>query len=169
MLSKRIACLLVGSAVCSGLLLSGSDVASASAVQPPETVEQMSDEMVGQSVDLEQAFTLLESIPDSVLEEGDAALAAWGSARGVPVRSTRGSILGCTGAIALVVASTAFPAAKILKIKRLITSLGGVTKAVRLFWGASFSYEKVRALGGAAAALGAELLGITQIRQQCFR
>ncbi|WP_181420088.1 MULTISPECIES: hypothetical protein [unclassified Curtobacterium] len=41
-----------------------------------------------------------------------------------------------------------------MRIKRLINSLGGVTKAVRIMWGASFSWEKIRALGGAAAALG---------------
>ena len=35
-------------------------------------------------------------------------------------------------------------------------------------WGASFSWEKIRALGGAAAALGAELIGVTAVRQKCF-
>ncbi|MBF4607720.1 hypothetical protein [Curtobacterium sp. VKM Ac-1393] len=59
-------------------------------------------------------------------------------------------------------------AAKILKIKRLIDSLGGVTKAVRLFRGASFKWEKIQAIGGAAAALGAELLGIAAVKQKCF-
>jgi hypothetical protein len=36
-------------------------------------------------------------------------------------------------------------------------------------WGASFSWEKIRALGGAAAALGAELLGIAAVKRGCFR
>lgn len=48
-------------------------------------------------------------------------------------------------------------------------SLGGVTKAVRIIWGASFSWEKIRALGGAAAALGAEILGIAAVKRGCFR
>lgn len=56
-----------------------------------------------------------------------------------------------------------------MRIKRLINSLGCVTKAVRIMWGASFSWEKIRALGGAAAALGAELLGIAAVKRGCFR
>jgi len=84
-------------------------------------------------------------------------------------RAARASILECTGAIAVLIASTAFPVAKILKIKRLINSLGGVTKAVRIMWGASFSWEKIRALGGAAAALGAELLEVAAVKRGCFR
>ena len=58
---------------------------------------------------------------------------------------------------------------KKVRIKCLIKSLGGVTKAVRIMWGASFSWEKIRALGGAAAALGAELLGIAAVKRGCFR
>lgn len=80
----------------------------------------------------------------------------------------RASVGGCVAAIAAVIASTAFPAAKILKIKKLIKSLGGVVEAVKIIAGASFSYEKLHALGGAASALAAELLGIDGIKKQCF-
>ncbi|WP_420368740.1 hypothetical protein [Curtobacterium sp. L1-20] len=34
--------------------------------------------------------------------------------------------------------------------------------------GSPFTWEKIRALGGAAAALGAELLGIAAVKQKCF-
>ncbi|SBN64709.1 hypothetical protein GA0004736_3673 [Curtobacterium sp. 9128] len=53
-------------------------------------------------------------------------------------------------------------------IKKLFDGLGGVAKAVQLFWGASFKWEKIQALVGAAAALGAELLGIAAVKQRCF-
>lgn len=64
--------------------------------------------------------------------------------------------------------STAFPAAKILKAKKLIKALGGVKSAIKIMADASFSYEKMRAFGGAAAALAAELTGIGAVRSQCF-
>jgi hypothetical protein len=121
------------------------------------------------SADLEQGLAFIDEIPEAVLVDGDAALQEWlRAAHPELLRGSRADILGCAGAIAWLIASTAIPAAKILKIKSLINSLGGVTKAVRLFWGASFKWEKIRALGGAAAALGAELLGIAAVKQKCF-
>lgn len=122
-----------------------------------------------QAADLEQGLALIEQIPDSVLAAGDAATHEWLRENHPELLSgSRADILGCAGAIAWLIASTAIPAAKILKIKRLINSLGGVSKAVQLFWGATFKWEKIQALGGAAAALGAELLGIAAVKQKCF-
>lgn len=122
-----------------------------------------------QSADLERGLAFISSIPEAVLVAGDDALQEWLRANHSElITASRADIVGCAGAIAWLIASTAIPAAKILKIKRLINSLGGVSKAVRLFWGASFSWEKIRALGGAAAALGAELLGIAAVKQKCF-
>ncbi len=128
-----------------------------------------------------QLLELIAAIPDSVLLQGDAAKNAWIAERlvasGLPasaVASLDGSgtvpegFLQCTGAILLLIASTAIPAAKILKIKRLMNSLGGVTEAIKILWGASFSHEKLKALGGAAAALGAELLGIAAVKEACL-
>jgi hypothetical protein len=122
-----------------------------------------------QAAELEQALALIDEIPESVLLAGDAALHGWmASNHPELLRSARADILGCTGAIVWLIASTAFPAAKILKIKKLIDGLGGVAKAVQIFWGASFKWETIRALGGAAAALGAELFGIAAVKEKCF-
>lgn len=121
------------------------------------------------AADLERGLALIDEIPASVLLAGDAALQDWMVVNHPELlRSARADIVGCAGAIAWLIASTAIPAAKILKIKKLIDGLGGVTKAVRLFWGASFKWEKIQALGGAAAALGAEFLGIAAVKQKCF-
>ena len=127
-----------------------------------------------QLAEMEDALSIIERIPDSVLHAGDAATQQW-LAENAPAPSAGGgevtlqaNILGCAGAIATVIASTAFPAAKILKAKALIKQLGGVTEVAKIMWGASFSHEKVKALGGAAAALAGELIGITQIEEQCF-
>lgn len=81
--------------------------------------------------------------------------------------ATRAGFLECSGAILLAIGTTAIPVAKVLKIKKLMNSLGGVNEAIKIMWGASFSYEKLQALGGAAAALGAELLGIAAIKTAC--
>ena len=120
------------------------------------------------AADLLAAFDLIGSIPESVLLSGDAATAAWMAEHHPESLHSRADLLGCAGAIAWLIASTAIPAAKIVKIKRLLDTLGGEIKAVRIFWGASFSYEKIRKLGGAAAALGAELLGITAVTSKSF-
>jgi hypothetical protein len=128
--------------------------------------------------DVRGALELIESVPYDVLVQGDAATAAWfrenGPGAGAGAVDDRGlvttqaSVLGCTAAIATVIASTAFPAAKILKVKKLIGELGGVAKAVQIFWGASFSYEKLQVVGGAALALAGELIGITSVKEECF-
>ncbi len=81
--------------------------------------------------------------------------------------TTRAGFLECSGAILLVIGTTATHEAKVLKTKKLMNSLGGVNEATKIMWGASFSYENLQALGGAAATLGAELLGIAAIKTAC--
>ncbi|MDO4665358.1 MAG: hypothetical protein Q4A71_03990 [Actinomycetaceae bacterium] len=39
---------------------------------------------------------------------------------------------------------------------------------MKIMWRASFKIEKMKATGGALAELGAELLGITGVKDQCF-
>lgn len=130
-----------------------------------------------QAAEIEAELNYLMSIPDSILLEGDAALHQWtaqnppaGPVTGVPGDQvgTNANVFLCTGAIAAAIAGVALPAAKILKIKKLMNELGGVTEAVQLMWGASFSYEKMAAAGGAFGALAAEFVGIAGIQQECF-
>ena len=49
-----------------------------------------------------------------------------------------------------------------------VLSIGLVT-SISAVAGASFSYEKMQALGGAAAALAGELIGITAVKKGCFK
>ncbi|MFJ2621733.1 hypothetical protein [Glutamicibacter sp. NPDC087344] len=130
---------------------------------------------VGEAQQVEELLRAIDQIPESVLLQGDEATRLWVAQNlgekpliigGIAVAKPAG-FLECSGAILLAIGTTAIPAAKILKIKKLMDSLGGVTKAIKLMWGASFSHEKMKALGGAAAALGAELLGIAAVKKAC--
>lgn len=151
-------------------MLAAPSAHAAAATASAADFSTLAEDLDLQAADVERGLQLIESVPESVLLEGQAAYETWVAAnQPLLQRTARASILECTGAIALLIASTAFPVAKILKIKRLISSLGGVAKAVRIMWGASFSWEKIRALGGAAAALGAELLGVAAVKRGCFR
>ena len=119
---------------------------------------------------LENGLELIMSVPDSILNQGNQATQVWMEENYPSYLQTltRANLWGCAGAIAAIIASTALPAAKILKIKKLIKALGGVNEAAAIIWGASFNYEKLQSLGGAAAALAAELLGIAEVQSQCF-
>ncbi|KZC95751.1 hypothetical protein [Clavibacter sp. Sh2126] len=171
---NQISALLLSGAVGVAVAFGGTSPAVAAASSAPAESTGQSAPSEAQLRDFEQGLALVEQIPDDVLVQGDAATQQWLAAN-APANtapegmvSTQASVLGCGAAIATVIASTAFPAAKILKVKALIKSLGGVTEAAKIMWGASFSYEKVQALGGAAAALAGELIGVTQIKEQCF-
>mgnify|MGYP000850641693 FL=1 len=119
--------------------------------------------------DMEQALEVIESIPDDVLLKGDAATKEWlESNQKVNELNQEASVWGCAAAIAGLIGGNLIAAGKLLKIKRLIKSLGGAYEAARIMWGASFKYEKMIAAGGALGALASEFFGITQVRQQCF-
>lgn len=113
-----------------------------------------------------ELFSYYEKIPNSVLESGDEALAQW--QKDNPMPKPRASFWGCVGSLAWLIGSNVVGAGKIIKIKKYIKELGGVWEAVKLIWGAGFSYEKMKAAGGALAGLGAEILGIKGVKDQCF-
>ena len=168
---------LVGLVVTCGLAAGSTTAVAAqpTASVPPERAVVASAS--NQGAELEAELNYLMSIPDTVLLEGDAALQQWAAqnpptdpAAGIPGDQvgTNANVFLCTGAIAAAIAGVALPAAKILKVKKLMNELGGVTEAVKLMWGASFSYEKMAVAGGAFGALAAELVGIAGIQQECF-
>jgi hypothetical protein len=150
---------------------------------------------------LSSLFDVLDTIPDSVLESGDAALDAWLVANGLRepgavkrsedvVLDTRGvdgemetslferaalqarvswwKVAKCVAAIVQMLATTAVPAAKILRIKKYIKALGGAKQAVKLLLGATSKAEKLKAGGEVLVNLSAELLGISSVKKNCF-
>lgn len=166
---KSVAGLLAAAMMAFGMVnvADAADMQTSGVSQP--SAEEMSYLQEVNANSLQRLLDYYESIPDTVLEQGDVALQAWQNTH--PQQQGprfRANFWGCAGAIAGVIASTAFPAAKILKIKKLVKALGGVRSAIKIMAGASFSYEKLQALGGAAATLAAELIGIGSVRSQCF-
>lgn len=169
----------IGMLTAAALIFSAAPAATAAPAAPPAAPVVASAAGASTQTPEQRAeglTTLLEqvtAIPDDVLQAGDEATQAWIDENLVAAGDdgtvvAKASVLGCAGSIAVALAGVAFPAAKLLKIKKLADELGGVKKAVDLLWGASFNYEKVQAAGGALASLGAELIGIASIKEQCF-
>lgn len=161
--------------VISGSLLYSGGVANAATPSPTETsnVVQTSGSALDNEAQAVELLKIIDQIPEEVLMRGDAATRSWVELNLEPGVPGPGEIVPtasfwkCSGAILVTIGTTVFPAAKLLKIKRYMKALGGTTEAIKILWGASFSYEKLQAIGGTAAALGAELLGIAAIREAC--
>ncbi|KAK4234781.1 hypothetical protein C8A03DRAFT_18379 [Achaetomium macrosporum] len=147
---------------------------------------------------LDRLLAEIESIPDDVLAAGDEALHKWlvehgdragddsenlkrdedsSDIEGLTTLLERGELMAraswwkvtkCVAAIVQLLATTAVPAAKLLRIKKYIEALGGVKQAVQLLLGATTKAEKLKAGGEALVALSAELLGISTVKNNCF-
>lgn len=144
------------------------------------------------SFSLDRLFAEIEAIPDEILEEGDEALHQWLVANGhraddanlkrdvddanlsifdrsaLVARASAWKIAQCVAAIIEVIATTAVPAAKLLRIKKYIKALGGTKKAVKLLLSATTTEEKLRVGGQALVRLAKEVLGISSIQSKCF-
>lgn len=129
--------------------------------------------------EVEPFLEAIESIPDTLLEEGDSnkinqyfrdrgiITRVYNEERGERVRSKRGVVM-CTAAIAAVLVTTAIPVAKIGKIKKYIKSLGGLSEAVPLIIFASSSAERLRAAEDSLKSLIALVFEIDAIREHCY-
>lgn len=148
--------------------------AAANTVEPVSPEGNLNPELEAEAQQMESGLNYVMSIPEEVLQQGDAATQQW--LRDNPINpaaqegrvTTYASVLGCSGAILGMLGGNLVGAAKILKIRKYIDALGGVKDAVQLMWGASFSYEKMMAAGGALGSLAAELTGVASIKAACF-
>jgi hypothetical protein len=141
---------------------------------------------------LDRLLAAIDDIPDDILEQGDEALHKWLVEHGyregneklkrdddtdVLALLTRGELAArasiwkiakCVASIVQLLATTAVPAAKLLRIKKYIKALGGTKDAVKLLLGATTKAEKLKVGGEALVALAAELLGISTVKNNCF-
>ncbi|KAG7293522.1 hypothetical protein NEMBOFW57_003574 [Staphylotrichum longicolle] len=145
---------------------------------------------------LDRLLAEIDEIPDEVLEQGDDALHKWlvdhGHRAGneklkrddsseeaaanlsllergeLAARASIWKIAKCVAAIVQLLATTAIPAAKLLRIKKYIKALGGTKQAVKLLLGATTKAEKLKVGGQVLVSLAAELLGISTVKNNCF-
>lgn len=116
---------------------------------------------------IEHAFQVITAIPDDVLESGDAATAAWLKTNGPTVQATTtdlaltGSdastdglvvvqgaweVLQCVAAVTEFIVSGLLPAAKLLRLKKIISQLGGIRKAIEALIASKGNIAKAAAL-----------------------
>lgn len=126
--------------------------------------------------DLEEGLRIIDEIPEEVIEGGDPAVRDWVRDR-YPSVAENGSlaraigpwqVAKCTGAILVAIGSAAVPAAKLLKLRRFIREVGSVRKAAELLIKVARREEQLAEFGPVIGSLGAEILGITAIRESCF-
>ncbi|MDR0614720.1 MAG: hypothetical protein LBF82_01985 [Lactobacillales bacterium] len=79
-----------------------------------------------------------------------------------------GRITKCVGALAWLVASTAFGVVKITKIKRYMQALGGIREAAILMVTCSTNEERLQHGGQALLNLAAEISGISGVAEHCL-
>lgn len=143
---------------------------------------------------VEKAFSIIDSIPDEVLEKGDDATDKWLIAHGHrtpnskktpptlrrdPIQNREAgsiadlversfwSVARCVGAITAFIASNAVGAAKLLRIKKYIKALGGIRKSAKLLLKASNNQERLKEGGEALLLLAGEILGTSSIANNC--
>ncbi|GAA1353035.1 hypothetical protein [Falsarthrobacter nasiphocae] len=119
-----------------------------------------------EELEVYQALSFVNSIPDEVLESGDAATRAW--AQAALSEENAGSWFGCSMAVAKAVAGVAVPAAKILKLKRLVSAVGGVGKAVDQIRRTKGNLHIAKQMGSATYDLVKIFFGIDKVERECF-
>lgn len=133
--------------------------------------------------ELTQFLTSVENIPDSVLEKGDKATNDYIQKENSNLTTSERGAVGCASAIGLAIASNAFSAAKIAKVKDVLKAAGGAKtfaqKLVPAYKEARKSMSKkdaaVSAVKSAGSAAGPQALSaaigffsVGQVYSDCF-
>jgi hypothetical protein len=95
-------------------------------------------------------------------EEAESGLVARGQLE------ARRNKLKCALAVGKAIVSNAIPAAKLLRIKKYIKALGGVTKTVKLIFKGKNKAQWIKAGGQTLYKLVQEILNIKEIKKHCF-
>ncbi|SMQ17797.1 hypothetical protein SAMN06272771_4228 [Streptomyces sp. Ag82_O1-12] len=115
---------------------------------------------------------VIEEIPDSVEQQGEAAVKAYLDKN---LRGDKPSLVAfgwwqkakCVGSITAAIAGGAVPIAKILKLKAFIKKAGSVKEAAYLLIRISKGEEKISELGATLGGLASVVLGIDGIKKNC--
>lgn len=135
---------------------------------------------------INHALQVVDSIPVSVLNEGDSATASWLETNGASIQiadsspaisdvgaSTDGlvvvqdawDVIQCVAAVTEVIVTGIIPVAKLLRLKSIIERLGGIKKAIDALFASKGNMQN-------AAELVKELIdvitGIDGVRESCL-
>jgi hypothetical protein len=143
-------------------------VISGYAVASPQTTPSVPEDDDKALKTLEDAFAVVDAIPDEVLVQGDEATGKWvkehyqskGDKTGLEKRLDIKEIAECAYELA-----TNIPAAKVLKVKRLVDRLGGWRAAAKKLLAARRDKKKVVGLIKELIDL---ILGISGIKKECW-
>ncbi|MFD9982384.1 hypothetical protein ACFWZJ_18635 [Streptomyces massasporeus] len=159
------------SALTAGAIFTASTGAHAAEVTTPRTTAPVSvtaDE-AGDDAQWEALLTSMLSIPEDVLEQGDAATAAYLKQQETQHKPPRGQrfgwpSFGCMGAVAVAIGTNLLPAAKMVKIVKVAKRVGvkrivSAIKAIRK--------GKGHTLANDLQWVGAQLLGLEGVKAAC--
>ena len=118
---------------------------------------------------LATVLELVESIPDSVIEEGEDAVARYVQEWQSQSVQAEGiiDVAKCAGAILVALGTSSIAASKILKLKEFVKEAGGVKEAAKDILAVASGEKKLSELGATLATLGAEVLSIPAIKAGC--
>ncbi|PEF36175.1 hypothetical protein [Bacillus wiedmannii] len=168
---------IIASSLCSVLLLTGLGTNSAFATEKNNFEEQREIYNQVKENSIADVFSQIENIPDEILNtNNETEINEYLKKSNSTIRVGNDESLvrvkrgwwDCSLAISALLVTTAIPVAKLVKIKKLINTLGGGAEAAKVIWGASLSSEKWAALGGVAKDLVLELVGINSVKKACF-
>ncbi|KAL8890020.1 MAG: hypothetical protein Q9192_005933 [Flavoplaca navasiana] len=152
------------------------DLAPARRAESAEAVPFPFDE--AQSGYLEEAFHMIEDIPDSVLDDGDEAVKAWAKEHQPPShlavraelapRQDWAQIASCAFEIGKAILENLWPVSKIRRIRDLIKFLGGARAVAKMLLKAK-TFKQLIIIGGPELQELAEiLLGVQAVVNACF-
>ncbi len=118
----------------------------------------------------------IEKIPDEMLERGNQnEIDRFMFENGIDLKFSgervKRDFWGCVGAVSWAVGSTAVGVLKLAKVKKFVNASGGAYKAAKnLIKMAKHGYSQanVKEFGYAMMNLGSEILGIKEVKDNCF-
>ncbi|MGI5481677.1 hypothetical protein [Streptomyces lavendofoliae] len=151
--------------------LSGSAMAADRGERPVAAAAADAAADAAEAQKLAETLKVLDAMPDSVAEQGDAAVRAYLAER-LPQEDRRAAFgwtqkLKCGAAITAAIAGGAVPVAKLLKLKAFIKKVGSVKEAATLLIRVSKGEEKISELGATLGGLASAILGIDAIKKHC--
>lgn len=121
-------------------------------------------------------FNAIERLPQDMLDRGNQyEIDRFMFENGIDLKfageRTKRGFWGCVGAVSWAVGSTAVGVLKLAKVKKFVNAAGGAQKAAKALIAMAkggFSRANINTFGHYMMNLGSEILGIKEIKDNCF-